>query len=103
MSYLEKQAAASQTFYDINQTAFQQIMNSQQESFRKFLELNNDFSKKLPEVKDLSSFVELQREYGETLWSGVTEATQLQAEILRTSAEETTSAVRKLFTVSTDD
>ena len=103
MSYLQKQAEIGQTFFDINQTAFQQIMTSQQESYRKFLDLNSDFSKKLPEVKDIASFIELQREYGKTLWTGVTEANQAQADILRTSVEETSSAVRNMFAVTRDD
>ena len=102
MNYLETQAEIGKTFFDINKNTIQELMSTQQENFRKYLELNSDFSKKLPEVKDVASFFELQREYGETLWSGVKEATRVQADILKTSVEETTSAVQQVFAVNTD-
>ena len=102
MSYLQKQAEIGKTFFEINQNTFTELMNSQQENFKKYLELNNNFSSKLPEVKDVASFMELQREYGETLWSGIKEATRVQADILKTSVEETTNAVQQVFAVNTD-
>ena len=102
MSYLQKQAEIGKTFFEINQNTFTELMNSQQENFKKYLELNNNFSSKLPEVKDVASFMELQREYGETLWSGIKEATRVQADILKTSVEQTTNAVQQVFAVNTD-
>ncbi len=102
MSYLQTQAEMGKTFFEINQNMFQALMSSQQENFRKYLELNSDFSSKLPEVKDVAGFIELQREYAETLWSGIKDATQVQADILKSSVEDTTNAVQQVFAPNTD-
>jgi len=102
MSYLQTQTEIGKTFFEINQNTFQALMSNQQENFKKYLELNSDFSSKLPEVKDVAGFMELQREYAETLWGGIKDATRVQADILKTSVEDTTNAVQQVFTTNTD-
>jgi predicted metal-binding protein len=59
--------------------------------------LNSTFGKRLPEVTDISTFVELQREYGSTLWENTKEATQNQTEIMKSALTEAGEAVRKVF------
>ncbi len=103
MNLIEKQVEMGRAFFEINQNTFQELARTQQENMKKYFELNSEFSKRLPEVKDVSTFVELQREYGETLWTGIKESTRTQVEVLRTAAEETTGAVRKAFAVETTD
>lgn len=97
MNILERQADFGRTLFEINQNTIQELFRSTQENVQKYFELNSEFGQKLPEVHDVSSFAELQREYGETLWSNVREATQSQAEILKSAVEETGNAVRKVF------
>jgi hypothetical protein len=94
---IERQADFGRTIFEINQNTLQELAQSTQANFKKYFELNSTFGQKLPEVKDVTSFVELQREYGETLWSNAREATQTQTEILKSAVEETGEAVRKVF------
>ena len=97
MSILERQADFGRTLFEINQNTFQELFQSTQQNVAKYFELNSEFSQKLPDVRDVTTFMELQREYGETLWSNVREATLSQAEILKSAVEETGNAVRKVF------
>lgn len=100
MNFFEKQADFGRTIFEINQNMFQELMSKNQENLQKYFEMNSEFGKKLPEVRDVTTFVELQREYGETLWNGVREGTEAQAEILRGAVEETGNAFRKAMTPS---
>jgi hypothetical protein len=100
MNIIEKQADFGRTLFEINQNTFQELFRSTQENVQKYFELNSEFGQKLPEIHDVSSFVELQREYGETLWGNVRQASQSQTEILKSAVEETGDAVRKVFATS---
>ena len=103
MNIFEKQAEFGRTFFEINQNILQQIAQIQQENVKNYFALNSDFSQKLPEIRDVASFVELQREYGETLWNGIRETTTAQSEILKTATDETGEAFRKIYTDESDD
>jgi hypothetical protein len=98
MNIIEKQTDFGRTLFEINQNTFQELFRSTQENVQKYFELNSEFGQKLPEITDVSSFVELQREYGETLWGNARKATESQTEILKSAVEETGNAVRKVFT-----
>jgi hypothetical protein len=98
MNIIQKQADFGRTLFEINQNALQETIRTQQENIRKYFELNATFGQRLPEVRDVTSFIELQREYGATLWNGIKESTQSQAGILKSAVEETGTAVRKVFT-----
>ena len=97
MNIIEKQSDFGRTLFEINQNTFQELFRSTQENVQKYFELNSEFGQKLPEIRDVSTFVELQREYGETLWGNVQKASQSQTEILKAAVEETGNAVRKVF------
>jgi hypothetical protein len=100
MNIIEKQTDFGRTLFEINQNTFQELFRSTQENVQKYFELNSEFGQKLPEIRDVSSFVELQREYGETLWGNVRQAGESQTEILKSAVEETGNAVRKVFTTA---
>jgi len=103
MNVLQKQVEMGRALFEINQNTVQELARTQQDNFKKYFELNNDFSKRLPEVTDISSFVELQREYNETLWGGIKDTTRGQVDVIKTAVEESGEAVRKAFTVETAD
>lgn len=103
MNIVQKQVEMGRALFEINQNTFQELARTQQDNVKKYFELNSDFSKRLPEVKDVSTFVELQREYNETLWTGIKDTTRGQVEVIKTAAEESGQAVRKAFTVETAD
>lgn len=97
MNILEKQADLGRTIFEINQNTLQELFKSTQENVQKYFALNTEFGQKLPEIRDVSSFVELQREYGESLWGNVRDASQSQTQIVWSAVEETGNAVRKAF------
>ena len=102
MSVLQKQADFGKTLFEINQNAFKEIIGNQRENVQKYFELNSSFSQKLPEITDVSSFIELQKEYGESFWTGVKEASKTQGGIIKTAVSETGEAARKVFTVESE-
>ncbi len=103
MNMIQKQVEMGRALFEINQNTFQELARTQQDNLKKYFELNSDFSKRLPEVSDISSFVELQREYNETLWTGIKDTTKGQVDVIKTAVEESGEAVRKAFTVETAD
>ena len=102
MTILQKQADLGRTIFEINQNTVQELTRLGQENIKGYFELNSNFSKKLPEVSDITSFVELQREYSETLWNGVKEATRVQADVVKSAVEETGEAVRNVFATQSE-
>ena len=103
MNMIEKQVEMGRALFEINQNTFQELARTSQDNLKKYFELNSTFSKRIPEVTDVTSFVELQREYNETLWTGVKDSTRGQVDVIKTAVEETGVAVRKAFTVETAD
>ena len=102
MNIIQKQADFGRTLFEINQNAMQEMIRTQQENIQKYFEMNTSFGQRLPEIRDVATFMELQREYGATLWSNIKESTQSQAGILKSAAEETGEAVRKVFTTESE-
>jgi hypothetical protein len=97
MNILQKQADFGRTIFEINQNAMKESFRTQQQNWQKYFELNSSFGQRLPEVKDVTTFVELQREYGSTLWENTKDATQVQTEIVKSAMTEAGEAVRKVF------
>ncbi len=80
--------------FDLNNATMIKFVELSSENFKKYLELNQNYVAKLPEVSDVSSFVELQREYGQNLWEGVQADLRARGEIVREAVEQTSSLVR---------
>lgn len=101
MSRLEKGAQLGRELFDLNNSTWTKIVELGNENFKKYVELNQSFVAKLPEVSDISSFVELQRSYGQDLWEGVQSDLKTRGEIVREAVEQTGGLVRGVF--SDDD
>jgi len=97
MSRFEKPMKFVSDMTEINNEAMIKLAELSAENFKKYLELNQSFVSKLPEVSDISSFVELQREYGQNLWEGVQEDLRAHGTIVRDAVEHTGSLVRGAF------
>ena len=97
MNIMQKQADFVRTLFEINQNAMQEMIRTQQENIQKYFAMNTAFGQRLPEIRDVATFMEMQREYGATLWTNIKESTQSQAGILKSAVEETGEAVRKVF------
>ena len=97
MNALEKTSKVGRDLFEINADTLRKITELSAENFKKYLELNQDFMQKLPEVRELGAFVELQRDYGKTLWQGIQQDVKARGEILRTAVEQTGTVIRGAF------
>ena len=98
MNIIERQTELGKSLYEINTNAMKEFATLQKANIEKYLETNRSFGEKLPEVKDITSFVELQREYGATLWSNVKISFEHQNELFRSALEDTRDALKHAFT-----
>ena len=97
MSVIEKQTALGRSIVDINTNIFKELVSLQRENIETYFATNQTFSEKLPEVTDISTFVALQREYGEALWNNAKTAVEAQNGIVRHAFEDTREAVQTAF------
>ena len=95
---MEGVAKLGRQLFDLNNDTMIKFVELSSENFKKYIELNQNYVGKLPEVNDMSSFVELQREYGQNLWEGVQADLRARGEIVREAVETTGSLVRGTFT-----
>lgn len=100
MNAFEKSAKVTRDLFEVNASTMRKITELSAENFKKYVELNQDYFQKLPEVRAVGAFVELQREYSETLWNGVQEDFKARGAILREAAEETGEVLRDAFTMA---
>jgi len=98
MSIIEKQVQLGRELFEINAATMRRLFELQSEGVKRYFETNQEFAAKLPEVKDMTSFVELQREYGETVWSNTQENLQSSGEVVREAVENAGAAMRTAFT-----
>ena len=101
MNIIERQTELGKSLYDINVNALKEFAALQRENIEQYLETNRAFGEKLPAVKDVSGFVELQREYGASLWSNVKHSFENQNELFRTAIEETREALKQALSTQT--
>ena len=94
---MENAAKLSRKLFELNNETMVKFVELSSDNFKKYLELNETYVSKLPEVSDLSSFVELQREYGQNLWEGLQSDLRARGEIVREAVEQTGSLVRGTF------
>ncbi len=98
MNIIERQTELSKSLFAINSTAVKAYVSMQKENLERYFEVNREFGTRLPEIKDVSSVIELQKEYGETLWNNAKEALQAQNELLTATFNETKEAVKSAYT-----
>ena len=91
---LENAGKLGRQLFDLNNETMVKFVDLSAENFKKYLELNQTYVAKLPEVNDVSSFVELQREYGQNLWEGMQADLRARGEIVREAVEQTGALVR---------
>ena len=103
MNPFEKQAKLGRELFELNAETMRKIGELTADNFKKYLELNQGYAEKLPEVRDISSFVELQREYGQSLWEGVREDLSARGSIVREAVEQTGGLLRDVFRTSAEE
>jgi len=97
MNPFEQQMKLARELMELNAEWFRKIAEFDSSNLQKYVELNQEFAQKLPEVKDIQSFLDLQREYGETLWNGTQEVVKARGEMLREVVEANGEAMRSAF------
>ena len=97
MSIIERQTELGRSIFEINTNIVKELVTLQRENFDKYFSTNRSYGEKLPEVKDVSDFVSLQREYGETLWNNVRESVEAHSGIVRGAFDETRQAFTKAY------
>lgn len=98
MNIIEKQTELGKSLYEINTSTMKEYFTMQRANFEKYVEVNREFGSRLPEIKDITSVVELQREYTETMWSQAKEAVEAQTELLKGAFVETRDALKTAYT-----
>ena len=101
MNPIEKGTKLGRDLFEINTESLRKIAELSAENFKRYMELNQDYLQKLPEVREFSAFIELQRDYGQSLWEGVQDDMKARGEIVREAVEHSGSALRHVF--SSDD
>ena len=103
MNAFEKQMQLGRELMELNAQWFSKIAEFDSENLKKYVGLNQEFAAKLPEVRDVQSFVELQRQYGENLWSSTQEAFQTRGELLKGAVEANGELVKKAISPAEEE
>lgn len=103
MNPIERQMALGRELMEINTQWFKKIAEFDASNFQKYVEMNQEFAGRIPEITDMQSFADLQREYGEALWSATQSAFQERGEMLREAAEANGAAVKSAFSPESAD
>ncbi|MDA7771421.1 phasin family protein [Pseudomonadales bacterium] len=98
MNVIEKQTELTNSLFNINSGALKEFTSQQKANVEKYIETNKSFGERLPEVRDISGFLTLQREYGESLWANAKSALETQNELVKTTFEETRDAFKLAMT-----
>ncbi|MEM9620913.1 MAG: phasin family protein [Pseudomonadota bacterium] len=102
MSVLENQFKMGRELFEINTHVARRMTEITGEGIKQYLDTNQEFARKLTDVRDVSSFFELQREYGQTLYSGVSERLQTRGEVVREAIERSGEVIRGAFTTDAE-
>ena len=93
MNFMEKQAELGKSLYEINTSTMSHMFELSRKNIEQYVETNRAFGEKLPEVREISAFFNLQREYGETLWNNARVAVEAQNELLTGAFNDTREAI----------
>jgi len=100
MNFMEKQAELGKSLYEINTSTMSHMFELSRKNIEQYVETNRAFGEKLPEVREISAFFNLQREYGETLWNNARVAVEAQNELLTGAFNDTREAITTAFTTT---
>lgn len=103
MSMMSRQMKLGRELLELNVQTARRLFEVQTTGVRQYFETNQEFAKRLPEVRDVATFVELQREYGQTLWSEAQGNLRENGTVLREAVEHTGQALRSAFNGTADE
>ncbi len=94
MNIIERQANVARQLVEINLNATRKLVELTGSGIQQYLELNSSYLERLAHPEGLRGVLELQRDYGQSLVSGVREDLQERGQVLKTAFEETSSVLR---------
>ena len=103
MNPFEQQMKLARELMELNSEWFRKLAEFDARNFSDYVQFNQEFAGKLPEVKDIQGFVDLQREYGEQLWNNTQEAMQGRGEMLRDALGANNETIRKAFSPEAEE
>ena len=98
MNPIAKQMQIGRRLMDVNAEWFRTFAEYDMQSVQKYFALNQEYAQKLPEVRDITGFMDLQRQYGQDLWNGTQTTLRERGEMMREAAEATGEILRDAFT-----
>ena len=101
MNLVERQTKLGRSLYEINTQAMTDTADLARKNVEQYFNVNRSFGERLPEVRDVFSFFELQREYGETLIGHAREAMETQNAIFQNVVTETREVLESAFAPET--
>jgi hypothetical protein len=97
MSVLEKTVEVGKELFEVNGSSLRKFAEQESVNFKKYVELNQGFFKKIPELREVSAYIELQRGYNKSLWTGVQSAFRTRGEMVREAVEQSGNIIRGAF------
>lgn len=98
MNPFEQQMKLGRELMDLNTEWFRKLAEFDSKNFSSYIQFNQDFAGRLPEVKDIQGFIELQREYGKQLWNNTQEALKTRGDMQREAFKANNDIIRQAFT-----
>jgi len=102
MSILKRQTTLGKSLYEINTNTVKELVSLQRDNVQQYFDVNKDFGSRISEIKGVTSFVNLQKEYNQTLWNNAKGAVVAQNEIVKGAFVETQDAVKLAFVPVTE-
>ncbi len=103
MNPFEQQMKLARELMELNAEWFRKLAEFDSKNFGNYIQFNQDFASRLPDVKDIQGFVELQREYGEKLWNNTQEVMKSRGDMLRDAFNANNETIRKAFAPATEE
>ena len=103
MNPFEQQMKLGRDLMELNSEWFRKLAEFDSRNFNDYVQFNQDFAGRLPEVKDIGGFVDLQREYGEQLWNSTQETMKVRGEMLRDAFNAGNETIRKAFSPEAEE
>ncbi len=96
MMSVEKNLQISKDLFELNGVTMKKLIELDAEAFQKYIATTKSFGEKLPELKSFTAMMELQKDYGKTLWDDSQETMKARGEIFRDAYEQTTELMQSV-------
>jgi hypothetical protein len=99
MNPFEQQMQLGRDLMELNAQWFSKIAEFDGVQVKSYVKMNQEFMQRLPEAKDPQSFLELQREYAETLWKETQETMRTRGELMKDAMEASGELVKNSMSI----